>query len=496
VDILRGNRLGKPAAEITDYTTSIVADVNVVKPVIEINKAHVVMLVEQGIVAESDGALLLHALNKLDPNMKLDPSLEDVHMNIEAEITKMVGENIGGKLHTAKSRNDQVATAIRITLRQYLLEITKNLIALRRALLKRCAEHLNTIMPGYTHLQHAQPVTLAHHLLAYHDALERDTKRLMNSYQYVNLCPMGAAALATTGYNINRIRVAKLLGFDGVLENSIDAVSSRDFAVEAIAVMALSMTDFSRIAEELILWSSVEFATAEIPNEYASASSIMPQKKNPVVPELIRAKTTHVYGDLIAAFTILKALPLSYNLDLQELTPHLWNTCQITLSSTLMLTGLIQKTEFNAPRWLELVSKDFSTATELADILVRKFNIPFRIAHRVIGFLVQRLSSEGKTLRNTTPKLLEETFFQTTRKRLDIKPSDIEEALDPIKSVKSKTVQGCPSPSEVARMAKERRRHIIADEVWLRKKTHSLKKAELKLCEAVEGLSKHALQKP
>jgi argininosuccinate lyase len=496
MDILRGDRLGKPTAEATDYTTSIAADVNIIKPVIEINKAHVVMLIEQKIVAESEGALLLHALDKLDPNMKLDPSLEDVHMNIEAEITKIVGENIGGKLHTAKSRNDQVATAIRITLRQYLLEITKNLIELRRTLLKRCVEHLNMIMPGYTHLQHAQPVTLAHHFLAHHDAIERDTIRLMNSYQRINLCPMGAAALATTGYDINRIRVAELLGFDGVLENSIDAVSCRDFAVEAIAAMALSMTDFSRIAEELILWSSDEFATAEIPDEYASASSIMPQKKNPVVPELIRAKTTHVYGDLIAAFTILKALPLSYNLDLQELTPHLWNTCQITLSSTLMLTGLIQKTKFNAQRWLELVSKDFSTATDLADILVKKFNIPFRMAHQVIGALVRRLSSEGKTLRDTTPKLLEETVLRTAGTRLSVKPSDIVGALDPIKSVKSKTVQGCSSPSEVARMAKERRKHIITDEAWLRKKTHSLKKAELKLREATEGLSKHALQKP
>jgi argininosuccinate lyase len=222
----------------------------------------------------------------------------------------------------------------------------------------------------------------------------------------------------------------------------------------------------------------------------------MPQKRNPVVPELIRAKTTHVYGDLIAAFTILKALPLSYNLDLQELTPHLWNACQITLTSTRMLTGLIQKTKFNAPRWLELVSRDFSTATDLADTLVKKFNIPFRIAHRVIGVLIQRLISEGKTLHDTTPQLLEEIFLQATGKKLAIKSSDIAEALDPTKSIKSKTVQGCPSPSEVARMIKERRKHIVADEAWLRQKTHSLKKAELKLREAVEGLSKYALQKP
>ncbi|MEM3088512.1 MAG: argininosuccinate lyase [Candidatus Bathyarchaeia archaeon] len=496
MDILRGDRLDKPTTEIVDYTTSVVADTSIVKPVIEINKAHVIMLVEQGIVAESEGALLLKALSKLDPNMKLDPSLEDVHMNIEAEITKMVGEDIGGKLHTAKSRNDQVATAIRITLRQYLLDIIRNLIELRRALLKRCVEHLNIVMPGYTHLQHAQPVTLAHYFLAYHDAIERDTTRLMNSYQHVNLCPMGAAALAATGYNINRNRVAELLGFDGILENSIDAVSSRDFAVEAMAALALSMTDFSRIAEELILWSSVEFGTAEIPDEYASASSIMPQKRNPVVPELIRAKATHVYGDLVAAFTILKALPLSYNLDLQELTPHLWNTCQITLTSTRMLTGLIQKTRFNASRWLELVSKDFSTATDLADTLVKKFNIPFRMAHRVIGVLVQRLISEGKTLHDTTPQLLEEIFLQTTGRKLAIKSGDIAEALDPIKSINSKTVRGCPSPSEVARMAKERRKRIIADEAWLRKKAHSLKKAELKLRETAEGLSKYALQKP
>ncbi|MEM2936176.1 MAG: argininosuccinate lyase, partial [Candidatus Bathyarchaeia archaeon] len=325
MDILRQGKLSPAPPEVAEYTSSIRSDVHLVEPVIKVNKAHIVMLTKQGILGLGDAAVILKVLKELPPDMSLDPRMEDVHMQVEASVIEKLGETVGGKLHVAKSRNDQVATAVRMALRTRLLEVIQILIELRKTFLVRCDEYLEAIMPGYTHLQHAQPTTIAHYLLAYHDAFKRDTERLMDAYSRVNLSPMGAGALATTSFKIDRKLVAELLGFDGLLENSVDAVSTRDFVVEVLADLALIMTDLSRFSEEVVLWSASEFSAVELPDEYVSTSSIMPQKRNPVVAELIRAKTAHVYGDLMAVLTILKALPLSYNFDLQEVTPHLWS---------------------------------------------------------------------------------------------------------------------------------------------------------------------------
>ncbi|MCX8191192.1 MAG: argininosuccinate lyase, partial [Nitrososphaerales archaeon] len=317
VDLLRGERLEEFAHEAIEYTSSVSHDEPLVKPVIMINQAHMVMLIECGLIKYEYGIKCLEALESIPHDLKLDPKLEDVHMNIESFVIKKVGEEIGGQLNLGKSRNDQVATAIRMVLREYVLDITSNLIALCKTIIQRSMEHLETIIPGYTHLQHAQPVTLAHHLLAYCEALIRDGYRLRDAYNRVNISPMGSAALATTNLKIDRELTASLLGFEGLVVNSIDAVSTRDFAVEVISDLSLLMTDLSRMAEELILWSTYEFGIVEIPDEYASTSSIMPQKKNAVVAEMIRSKTSTIYGDLIASLSILNSLPYSYNLDLQ-----------------------------------------------------------------------------------------------------------------------------------------------------------------------------------
>jgi len=368
-----------------------------------------------------------------------------------------------------------------MTLRTYLLEVIQALIALRKVLLTRCEEYSKTVMPGYTHLQHGQPTTVAHLLLAYQSALERDTDRLMETFSRVNLSPMGACAFATTSFNVDREFVAELLGFNGLVENSIDAVSARDFVVEVLAGFALIMTDLSRIGEELILWSTSEFSTVTLPNEYASTSSIMPQKRNPVVAELLRAKTAHVYSDLIAALTILKALPLSYNLDLQEITPHLWNAYEVTLTSINMASGLLKGLEFDAQRWLELLATDFSTATELADMLVREHDIPFRTAYAVVKKLIQKISSEGKKITDITPEILSAAVMEATGKSFQTDRETLHKALDPIESVSVKRVTGGPAPIEVLRMKNEKVKKIGADEQWCQTRLLSLKEAKSRL---------------
>jgi len=488
-DILRGGRLKSPSSSTAEYTSSIDADKILLTHVVKINKAHMVMLAERGIVDQKEAALCLKALDSVSETLELDPKLEDVHMNIEKFVNDRVGRDIGGRLHTAKSRNDQVATAIRLALRKYLTDIIASTLELRSALLNRCDETLKTLMPGYTHLQHAQPITLAHNLLAHHDALSRDTERLFQALFRTNQSPMGAAALATTTFKIDREMVAKLLGFQGLVENSIDAVSARDFAIEAISDLALAMTDLSRIAEELILWSSREFGVVEMPDEYASTSSIMPQKKNPVVAEMVRAKTSHVYGDLLASLAMVKALPYSYNLDLQELTPHLWDACNVAQSSALMMTGLIEEIKFNTKRLRELVKGDMSTATDLADTLVRELGIPFRLAHQAVGAIVTKAISQGKILEQISSDEVKGILKEILGRDYPIPETLLAKALSPTRSVLSRTITGGPAPTQVRRMVRTRKRKLRADSKSLASVLTRLSQAETSLNEAAKRIA-------
>jgi len=488
-DILRGDRLKAPSSSTAEYTSSIDADKILITHVVKINKAHMVMLAEHGIVNHREAALCLKALDSLPESLRLDPKLEDVHMNIEKLVNDRVGRDVGGRLHTAKSRNDQVATAIRLALREHLTDIINSMLELRSALLNRCEENLKTLMPGYTHLQHAQPITLAHNLLAHHDALSRDTDRLFQALLRVNQSPMGAAALATTTFKIDREMVAELLGFQGLVENSIDAVSARDFAIEVISDLALTMTDLSRLAEELILWSSREFGVVEMPDEYASTSSIMPQKKNPVVAEMVRAKTSHVYGDLLASLAIVKALPYSYNLDLQELTPHLWGACRVAQSSTQMMAGLIKEVKFNTKRLRELVKGDMSTATDLADTLVRELGIPFRLAHQAVGAIVTKAISQGKTLEQISGDEVGEVLRETLGRDYLIPETLLATALSPMRSIISREIIGGPAPTQVRRMVRARKQRLQADLKSLGSVLTRLSKAEASLNEAAHRIA-------
>ncbi|MEM3383110.1 MAG: argininosuccinate lyase [Nitrososphaerales archaeon] len=485
MDILRGKRLSEFSPDAAIYTSSIDSDKFLVSSVIKINKAHMIMLIKRGIVDLEEGYNCIQALEDIPKDITMDPKLEDVHMNIEAQVIEKVGDVIGGQLNLAKSRNDQVATAIRMVLRDFILDIASSLNHLREVILKRCEENLTTLMPGYTHLQHAQPITLAHHLLAHHDAIMRDSERLMESYKRVNLSPMGACALATTGFKIDRNMVADLLGFDGLVENSIDAVSTRDFAVEIISDLAILMTNLSRFSEELVLWSTQEFSIVEMPEEYSSTSSIMPQKKNPVVAELIRAKASKVYGNLMASLSILKSLPYSYNLDLQDLTPNIWDSCQITLTSINVLKNMLEKVKFNEKRLMELVKNGMLMATELVDTLVREQKISFRISHRIVGMLVKKALNEGKSLEQAVKEDLINIIKENTGKSISIPEEVLRKTLDPIENVKIRSVKGGPSPDEVSRMVRERQKALEKDYEWIIKKRESLNFADEKFSKEI-----------
>ncbi len=472
--------------DVVKFTSSIKSDRRLLKPVIKINEAHVIMMMEQEILEGSDGTKLLQALDELQPKMKMPSSLEDVHVAIEDKVIDKVGPEIGGNLHIAKSRNDQVSTAIRMKLREDLVDCMLSVIQLQEVLTKLAGRHVKTVVLGYTHLQPAQPVTFAHYLLSHVDVLKRALQRFDENYQRINLCPMGAGALATSSFPLNRDRIAALLGFDEVIENSIDAVSSRDFILETMANLALIAVDISRLAEDLIIWSSLNFGQIELPNGFSSTSSIMPQKKNPDVLEVIRARMSHVIGGFLTSTTTVKALPSSYNLDFQEITPRLWESLENVVSSLNMLSKLVAKLKvLESAASKRLLS--LSASTELANMLVRKYKVPFRTAHKIVGSLVRILVERKLTLSDVTSKLLQEAAKASSSLSLNVNVEDILESIDPLKFVESHNARGGPSPIEVKRMLKVRKQWISLAMSNLSKKKLRLESAEDKLQSIVQS---------
>ena len=386
-------RFAEPVAELVKrYTASVGFDHKLAMFDIQGSLAHAQMLVACGIIATQDLNDIKRGLAQIENEIisgefvwSLD--LEDVHLNIEKRLTTLVGD-AGKRLHTGRSRNDQVATDIRLYLRHAIDDLLGLIKALQGALLDLAEPHTHTIMPGFTHLQVAQPVSFAHHLMAYFEMLKRDAERLLDCRKRVNRLPLGAAALAGTSYPIKREMVAELLGFDGVCENSLDAVSDRDFAIEFTACAALIMTHLSRFSEELILWMNPRFGFIELADRFCTGSSIMPQKKNPDVPELVRGKTGRVNGHLVALLTLMKGQPLAYNKDNQEDKEPLFDTVE-TLTQTLrvcadMITGIQVKPEAMRSAALQ----GYATATDLADYLVKK-GVPFRDAHETVAVAVR-----------------------------------------------------------------------------------------------------------
>ncbi|QDH20826.1 argininosuccinate lyase [Saccharibacillus brassicae] len=399
---LWGGRFTKPTDRLVEeYTASINFDKALAEEDIQGSLAHVAMLGKCGIIPQEDADTiaegLIKVLHKIEAGqVEFSVSDEDIHMNIEKHLIEEVGP-VGGKLHTGRSRNDQVATDMHLYLRSRVVELTGLVQAVQQALLDQAKQHTDTILPGYTHLQRAQPILFAHHLLAYVSMFQRDAERLMDSYKRINILPLGAGALAGTTFPIDRHFVAEQLGFDGVYENSLDAVSDRDFILEFLAGASILMMHMSRLCEEMVLWSSTEFGFVELDDAFCTGSSIMPQKKNPDVAELVRGKTGRVYGNLMGLLTVLKSLPLAYNKDMQEDKEGMFDTVATLDGALRLFAPMIATMKVRTGRMREAVNKDFSNATDIADFLVGK-GLPFRQAHEVIGKTVLYCIENGKYL--------------------------------------------------------------------------------------------------
>ena len=450
---LRSGRLkGKMTADAASFTSSLEFDKRIFNADIKCNIAHTTMLKEQGIVAAEDADKIIESLKELEEEginaLNLDLSVEDIHMALENYVTSKIG-GIAGFMHTGKSRNDQVATDLRLVLKEEIENIEQDILNLIEVIVEIASEHTETVMVGYTHLQHAQPTTFAHHLLAYANEIRRDFERIHDAKKRVDMCPLGSAAMTGTGFNIDRLRTAELLGFSNVMENSMDGVSSRDFMAETVSALAIMASNLSKINEELIIWSTYEFRLIEISDEYSSTSSIMPQKKNPDVAEISRGKTAVLFGELMTILSIIKALPHSYNRDLQEVTPHLWNAVD-TATSMVNITGsMLSSIKFNSDRGLELALANFSTATELADLMVKEKNLPFRIAHQIVGRTVTEAIERNMSPGDIDSQFLDEISLEISGKRLNLEPEIVKKALDPIEIIRNRDVLGGPSPKAV-----------------------------------------------
>lgn len=442
---LWGGRFKAPLSEAAlRFSSSIDLDKALYQEDIRGSIAHVEMLAENKIISSEESRRIRKALKEIEQEIGTDKlslswEKEDIHMAIEQRLIQKVGV-IGGKLHTGRSRNDQVALDERLFLRTAIEEIQKLISHFQRVLLHQSEKYFGTVMPGYTHLQRAQPVYLSHHLLAYVSMLDRDHQRLSDCFARLNKSPLGAAALAGTSFPIDRMSVAKKLKFNGILENSIDAVSDRDYLVECISACAVIMMHLSRMSEELVLWSSKEFDFAATDEAYTTGSSIMPQKKNPDMAELIRGKVGRVYGDLMNILTTMKGLPLAYNRDMQEDKQPLFDAVNTTRECVFIMTHVFIHTKFNEQRFEEELKEDFLTATEIADYLVQH-GMPFRDAHSTTGKIIAYCLEQNTPLSKLSLKELHRFSHKFSE--------DVFELLDPHTSIAHKKSSGSTSPNEV-----------------------------------------------
>ncbi|SEC35075.1 argininosuccinate lyase [Paenibacillus sp. GP183] len=443
---LWGGRFTKQTDKLVEeYTASISFDKELAEEDIEGSIAHVTMLGKCGILPLEDvdkirdGLLAVQGMIRRG-ELEYNVQNEDIHMNIEKALIDLIGP-VGGKLHTGRSRNDQVATDMHLYLRKRVVELVGLLIKLQEALLEQAKQNLDTIVPGYTHLQRAQPILFAHHMMAYVSMFQRDVERLQDSYKRINVLPLGAGALAGTTFPIDRHFVAEQLGFDRVYENSLDAVSDRDFIVEFLSHASLIMMHLSRMCEEMVMWSSTEFAFIELDDAFCTGSSIMPQKKNPDVAELVRGKTGRVYGNLFGLMTVLKALPLAYNKDMQEDKEGMLDTVNTLQGALQLFAPMVSTMKVNKERMRQAVNQDFSNATDIADYLVNK-GLPFRQAHEVIGKAVLYCIQNHKYLLDLS--MDEFTEFST------LFGDDIYEVLQPEHVVNARNVYGGTASNQVA----------------------------------------------
>ena len=439
-------------SETIAFTHSIEADTRLIGYDIWGSQAHAIMLARQGIISDADLREILRWLQKAETDFQngdftLDPNKEDVHMNVESYLIENAGREFGGKLHTARSRNDQVLVDTHLYIRDEILNVQRGLSELCEAFLHIAKVHTDTVMPGYTHTQHAQPMSLGFWATAYVSMFLRDQKRLRSAYALANTNPLGACALAGTTFPIDRHLTTQLLGFDAPHEHALDVISSRDFIAEVLFALSLVMANLSRISEEIVYWTTYEFGMAVLDDAYSFGSSIMPQKKNPDIAELTRGRTGRVYGALLDLLTNLKGLPMGYNRDFQEDKPPLWEAFDIVKACLGLLPGLLRTTDFKTERMAELANANFATATELANYLVKEHQLSFRECHEIVGWLVGELVKHEKTFADW--ELTQELLKQ---REVDIPISQLKQILDAELAIQNNQSLGGTSPTEVHRM--------------------------------------------
>ena len=442
---LWGGRFKSGVNELVNtFNASISIDSRMYKEDILGSLAHVKMLGKQGIIPAKDSEKIVNGLNELLKRMEngvihIDNSSEDIHSFIESTLTYYIGDE-GKKLHTGRSRNDQVALDTKLYVKKYLIVVANELLNLQTVILNKAKENINTIMPGYTHMQKAQPITFAHHIMAYAEMLKRDYGRLLDCYERMNEMPLGSGALATSTYPIDRNFVSNELGFNKPTVNSIDSVSDRDYAIEALSALSLIMMHLSRFSEEVILWCTDEFNFVELDDAYSTGSSIMPQKKNPDVAELVRGKTGRVYGDLMTLLTVMKGIPLAYNKDMQEDKESLFDGLDTVLISIQTFTGMLDTMKIKKDVMNKAASGGFTNATDVADYLVKKGEA-FRNAHEIVGKIVLYCIDENKAIDDLSLDEFKSfsPFFE----------EDVYKAIDLITCVEERSVMGGPSSSSV-----------------------------------------------
>ena len=442
---LWGGRFKSGVNELVNtFNASISIDSRMYKEDILGSLAHVKMLGKQGIIPAKDSEKIVNGLNEILKRMEngvihIDNSSEDIHSFIESTLTYSIGDE-GKKLHTGRSRNDQVALDTKLYVKKYLIVVANELLNLQTVILNKAKENINTIMPGYTHMQKAQPITFAHHIMAYAEMLKRDYGRLLDCYERMNEMPLGSGALATSTYPIDRNFVSNELGFNKPTVNSIDSVSDRDYAIEALSALSLIMMHLSRFSEEVILWCTGEFNFVELDDAYSTGSSIMPQKKNPDVAELVRGKTGRVYGDLMTLLTVMKGIPLAYNKDMQEDKEALFDGLDTVLISIQTFTGMLDTMKIKKDVMKKAASGGFTNATDVADYLVKKGEA-FRNAHEIVGKIVLYCIDENKAIDDLSLDEFKSfsPFFE----------EDVYKAIDLITCVEERSVMGGPSSSSV-----------------------------------------------
>lgn len=448
---------GGPDQLMLEINASIPYDIILYKHDIMGSKAHVKMLAKQGIITDAERDQILDGLFQVEKEfdrgeVEIDYRLEDIHMHVESRLKKLIGD-VAGKLHTGRSRNDQVATDVKLWLRDQIKVLDAALQALQNAYVTQAQTHAETILPGFTHLQPAQPITLGHHLLAYVEMLGRDRSRLADVAKRLNECPLGAAALAGTTYPIDRHATSDELGFDNPTRNSLDTVSDRDFAIEFIAAASITMVHLSRFSEELVIWMNPSFGFVKLSDAFTTGSSIMPQKRNPDAAELIRAKTGRVVASLNQLLIVMKGLPLAYSKDMQEDKEPLFDAVTTVIQSVKVMTGMVADMQVNADNMRAQLEHGFVTATDFADYLVQDLKVPFRDAHGLTGKVVRMAEKNGVQLHELSLKDIQSVVPEATDKVFEVLKLD--------SAIKRRVSYGGTSPENVKQQVEEAKKRWL-----------------------------------